>query len=113
MILNLSETPKAGFVAMRPILPLVVIVPHVFRGVKWLCAGLEIEGLQVLASPEALRCVLEQDTLSVQPRTTCLNMTVTYRFKAYKPHVMKFESKHISSSFGHWYLNSLSASVNC
>ena len=98
---------------MRHIFPLVVIVPHVMRGVEWLCAGLEIEGLQVLASPEALRCVLKQETLSVQPRTTCLNMTATYRFKAYKPHVMKFESQHISSSLGHWYLNSLSASVIC
>ena len=27
-------------------------------------AWLEIEGLRVRASPEALRCVLEQDTLS-------------------------------------------------
>ena len=70
------------------------------RSVWWLSAGLGIEALPVLASPDALPCVLEQDTLSVQPRKTCLNMTGTYRIKAYTPHVMKFECQHISSSTG-------------
>ena len=32
--------------------------------IQWYSACLEIEGLRVRASPEALRCVLEQDTLS-------------------------------------------------
>ena len=32
--------------------------------IEWYSAGLEIEGLRVRVSTEALRCVLEQDTLS-------------------------------------------------
>ena len=31
---------------------------------QWQSAGLEIEGLRARASPEALCCVFEQDTLS-------------------------------------------------
>ena len=42
------------------------VIKNLMRSVvaPWLSASFEIEGLLVRASPETLRCVLEQDTLS-------------------------------------------------